>query len=189
MTDQDRLSELESLIVENNEKFFHIGRALKEIRDKSLYKLVLFETFEAYTRARWDMGRAHAYRLIKSYDVIRNLSPIGDKLPTNESQVRSLVRLSSSEQKRIWKDFLKTGREITALNIKKFIDEQKPDQECKTDLSDRITPEYMASITAMLEQVRVAQHDHWQKTSREAALLWNRVIQEKILSKVPGDEQ
>jgi hypothetical protein len=181
--DQQRLIQLETLIARNQEHFCEIGRALKEIRDNRLYKLALFETFEAYARARWDMGRAHAYRLIKSYEVIHNLSPIGDIVPANESQVRPLAQLEPGEQRRVWKNFLNSGTELTALNIKKFIDTQRTNPKNDPDLSDRIATEYMAAVKAMLEQVRVAQHDHWQKTSRQAALLWNRVIREKILSK------
>jgi hypothetical protein len=91
------------------------------------------------------------------------------------------------EQRRVWKDFLDSGTELTAQNIKRFItarDMKKPDPP---DWSDRITPEYMAAVKTMLEQVRVARHANWQGTSRQAALLWNRVVKEKILSKGTGD--
>ncbi len=184
----DHLTHLENLIARNQCHFHEIGKALKEIRDKRLYKLILFETFEAYTKARWDMGRAQAYRLIKSYMVIHNLSPIGDILPGNESQVRPLVQLDLLEQRKVWKDFLKTGMEITAPNIRKFITAgMKTDKIKPVDLTDQISKEYMEAVLMMLEQVRIAQNDHWQKTSRQAGLLWNRVIQEKILSKEPGN--
>ena len=184
---QKHLARLESVISRNQEHFCETGRALKEIRDNRLYKLALFDTFEAYTRARWDISRAHAYRLIQYCEVIRNLSPIGDVLPANESQVRHLASLKPLEQRRIWKDFLASGTELTAQNIKRFItarDMKKPDPP---DWSDRITPGYMAAVKIMLEQVRVARHDNWQGTSRQAALLWHRVIQENILSKEAGD--
>ncbi len=186
---QDRLTHLETIITRKHGHFCDMGKALKEIRDNRLYKIALFETFEAYTKARWDIGRAQAYRLIKSYEVIRNLSPIGDILPGNEFQVRPLVKLDPSEQRNAWKTFLKTGMEITAPNIKKFI------AECKTsakgipvvDLTDQISKDYMDAVMAMLEQVRIAQNDHWQKTSRQAGLLWTSVIREKILSRVSGN--
>ncbi len=55
------------------------------------------------------------------------------------------------------------------------------------DLTDQISDEYMVAVQQMMEQVRIAQHDHWQQTSRQAALLWNRVIREKILSKGAGN--
>lgn len=179
----ERLLELETLIARNQESFYKIGQALKEIRDNHLYKLTLFDTFEAYARARWDMGKSHAYRLIKSYEVIYNLSPIGDKMPANESQARPLARLDSLEQRSIWKAILNSGMELTARNIKKFIDAQKVSPEARSDLMEQISTDYLAAVKVMLEQVRVAQHDHWQKTSRQAALLWNRVIHERILSK------
>lgn len=182
--ENDRLIHLENMIARSQEQFYKMGRALKEIRDNRLYKLALFETFEAYVKARWDMGRAQAYRLIKAYEIICNLSPIGDILPANESQVRPLVQLKPIEQRTAWKNFLNTGMEMTALNIKKFIKgNRKPDKNGPADLSDQISCEYMAAVQTMLEQICVAQHDHWQKTSRQAALLWNRVIREKILFK------
>jgi hypothetical protein len=179
----NRLIELEALIVRSRDYFYDVGRALKEIRDKRLYKKALFETFGSYVKARWDMGRAHAYRLIAFYEVIRNLSPIGDILPTNESQARPLARFTPHQQRRLWKDFLKSGSEQTALSIKKFIDALKTEPKNSEDLTDRITQEYMVVVKAMMEQVRVSRQDHWQSTSRQAALLWNRVIREMILKR------
>mgnify|MGYP006935330289 CR=1 FL=1 len=179
----ERLLQLETLISRNQECFYKIGQALKEIRDNRLYKQALFDTFETYTRARWDMGKAHAYRLIKSYEVIYNLSPIGDKLPANESQTRPLAQLDFIEQRSIWKAIINSGMELTALNIKKFIDAQKEPPVNRPDLTRRISVVYMAAVKTMFEQVRIARNDLWQTTSQDAALLWNRVIQEKILSK------
>lgn len=179
----ERLIELETLIVHNQESFYKTGKALKEIRDNRLYKFALFDTFEIYARVRWDMSKASAYRMIKAYEVICHLSPIGDKLPANESQVRPLVQLDPIEQRSIWKEIINSGIELTAVNIKKFIDARKGSSENKTDLTTQISAEYMAAVQAMLEQVRVAQNDHWQKTSQQAALLWHRVIRERMLSK------
>jgi hypothetical protein len=187
---QDRLTHLENIIARNQCHFHKIGKALKEIRDSRLYKLILFETFEAYTKARWDLGKSHAYRLIQAYQVVNNLSPIGDILPDNEYQVRPLIKLDPLEQRTAWKTFLKTGMKITAPNIKKFIAGCEPSAKGKPvkDLTDRISKEYMDAVQAILEQVRIAQNDHWQKTSRQAALLWASVIREKISSKESGHE-
>ena len=148
----DQLTHLEDLIAHNQSYFHEIGKALKEIKDSRLYKLTLFETFEAYTRARWDMGKSHAYRLIDAYLIINNLSPIGDILPCNESQVRPLTQLDPIEQRKVWKNFLNTGIEITAPNIKKFIAEHKKvDKSKPADLTNQISKEYMDSVQTMLE--------------------------------------
>lgn len=178
--EQEHLARLETLISLNQEHFCQTGRALKEIRDNRLYKLALFDTFEAYTRTRWDISRAHAYRLITYCQVIHNLSPIGDVLPANESQVRHLARLGPFEQRRVWKDFLASGTDLTAQNIKRFIAARGMKKPDPPDLSNRITGEYMAAVKGMIEQVRAARNDHWRKTSRQAALVWHRVIQENI---------
>jgi hypothetical protein len=179
---QDRLTHLENIIAGNQYRFYEIGKALKEIRDSRLYKLTLFETFEAYARARWDIGRSQAYRLISACSVISNLSPIGDILPGNETQTRPLIQLGPTEQQKIWRDFLNTGMDINARNIKKFIDGCKAKEKNKpVDLTNRISSDYLNGVQEMLNQIQIAQNDHWQKTSRQAALLWNRVIREKIL--------
>jgi hypothetical protein len=179
---QDRLKQLEDIIAGNQYRFYEIGQALKEIRDLRLYKQALFNTFEAYARSRWDIGRSQAYRLIDAYSVINNLSPIGDRLPGNETQTRPLVPLSPPEQRKIWKDFLSTGGEITARNIKTFINERNAKEDSTPDRTDLINDEYMAAVQELLKQIRYAQNDHWQKTSRQAALLWHRVMQEAIVS-------
>lgn len=185
---QDRLTHLENIIAGNQNRFYEIGKALKEIRDSRLYKLTLFETFEAYARARWDIGRSQAYRLINAYNVIANLSPIGDRLPGNETQTRPLVQLDPVEQRKIWQELLNTGLELTARNIKKFIDERTAKENLKpTDRTGQISEEYRQTVQEMLNQVQVAQNDHWQKTSRQAALLWHRVIREKILATEPDN--
>ncbi|WP_457554202.1 hypothetical protein [Desulfobacula sp.] len=108
----DRLTRLENLIARNQCHFHKIGKALKEIRDSRLYKQTLYETFETHTRARWDMGRAQAYRLIKFYTVISNLSPIGDILPANEFQVRP--RSFDEQTKKCFVEMVKVSCDLSS---------------------------------------------------------------------------
>ncbi|WP_446012115.1 DNA methylase [Candidatus Electrothrix sp.] len=183
------MKHLETIIAKNQYRFYEIGQALLEIRDSRLYKQALFTSFETYARSRWDIGRSQVYRLIDAYSVINNLSPIGDRLPGNEAQTRPLVPLSPPEQREIWKAFLNTKVEVTARNIQNFINERKTKEDTATpDLVDRISDEYMAAVEEMLVQVKYALNDKWQQTSRQAALLWHRVIQEKIICRESGHE-
>lgn len=179
---QERLSHLESMIEKKQRSFYEIGKALKEIRDERLYRILLFETFEAYTKTRWDIGKSQAYRLIEACSVIDNLSPIGEILPENESQVRALTQLEPFDQRKIWREFLKTGKELTALNIRKFISScrNRPDKT-QVDETEIISDSYREAVQAMLDQISLAQNDGWQTTSRQAGLFWNRVMKEKIL--------
>lgn len=179
----ERLSDLEKIIADQRYYFYKIGKALKEIRDKRLYKIALFDNFEEYTKNRWDMSRSQAYRLINAFTVVNNLSPIGDKFPENEAQARLLTQFNQDKQCKIWSDFLKTGVEVTALNLRKFIlIKTKKQETVPDDQTNLISDNYMETVNAMLEQIRAAQNDGWQATSRQAALMWNHVMYEKILS-------
>jgi len=101
--------------------FFEVGSALAEIRDSRLYRCE-FPTFESYCRERWDMGRAHAYRLIESAGVVENLSPIGDGiLPANEAQARELIPYEPEIQKAVWQivtNTLPEGVKLTAGHVR-----------------------------------------------------------------------
>lgn len=69
--------------------FWAAGKALQTIRDARLYRTT-HATFEDYVEQRWQMGRAHAYRLIQAWPLAEALSPIGDTA-LNEAQVRAVL--------------------------------------------------------------------------------------------------
>lgn len=179
------LADLENIIETNRREFRRVGKALRRIRDGRLYRELLFDSFEAYVTDRWDMARSQAYRLMDASKVIDNLSPIGDGvLPQNESRARPLSRLKTIDQRNIWREFVESGTALNASNIRKFVNMRvkkapEPKPENRVDI---IAADFKAAVTAMFEQIRIAQNDHWQKTSRQAALFWLRVMKEKIKS-------
>lgn len=88
--EQATLAECEQVIERGLGTFVEVGQALLNIRDERLYRRD-FATFEDYCEERWNIKRAHAYRLIAASEVVANLSPIGDTpLPKNEGQARAL---------------------------------------------------------------------------------------------------
>jgi hypothetical protein len=181
---KSRLIELERVIESERHSFYKIGKALKEIRDDRLYRDLLFNSFEAYLRKRWELSRSHAYRLIEAYRVIDNLSSIGDVLPENEAQLRPLGHLAPHDQRRIWKDFLAAGMELSARNIKRFVSKHVSRKKARIDLTGVISPGYEQAVLSLMEQIRLAGQDGWRSTSREAGLFWLRVMRDKILAKV-----
>ena len=178
---EQRLAHLEAVIKKYRQDFYSVGKALKEIRDARHYHKLSFKSFESYLRIRWDMGRSHAYRLIDAFCVIDNLSPIGEILPKNEAQARPLTKLDAFTQRRLWRDFLKTGEKQSALNIKKFVSAHLGEQNTKAPLIEVISADYQQAVRAMLSQIRIAKNDDWRKTSQKTALYWNNVMKEKIL--------
>ena len=85
---QEQINRLESIIASNQRNLHCLGNALKQIRDHHFYRNLGFDSFEAYAKNRWDIGKSHAYRLIDAAQVIDNHSPIGDSLPLNEAFLR-----------------------------------------------------------------------------------------------------
>ena len=176
----ERLAQLEAVIKKYRQDFYSVGKALKEIRDGRHYHKLSFKSFESYVRIRWDLGRSHAYRLIEAVCVIDNLSPIGEVLPQNEAQVRPLTKLDAFSQRRLWREFLKTQKALSALNIKKFVSAHLGEQNSKAAFIEIISADYQQVVKEMLSQISLAQNDGWKSTSQATALYWNNVMKEKI---------
>ncbi len=175
-----RFEHLESVIRKYRRDFYTVGKALKQIRDGRHYQKLEFRNFESYVRVRWDMGRSHAYRLIEAFEVIDNLSPNGEQLPKNESQARPLTQLDPHSQRRVWREFLATGKKLSALNIKKFVAAHLGKQTPQKPFAEIISKQYQAAVRAMLAQIDIARNDRWRQTSQRTALYWNKVMNEKI---------
>jgi hypothetical protein len=103
---------------------FEVGRALRAICDAKLYK-GKWEKFEPYCKDRWDMSPKHAYRLIKTANVMDALK--GDKAvkvyPLNEAQIRPIAALLESKWVDAWKLVIKKAGtdKITARLIASVI--------------------------------------------------------------------
>ena len=86
--------------------FYDAGTALKEIRERRLYRSTHI-TFEAYCLDRFGYNRRHPYLLIEASKVVDNIEsecdPLDRILPTNERQVRPLTKLSKKQQIVAWK--------------------------------------------------------------------------------------
>jgi N6-adenosine-specific RNA methylase IME4 len=106
-SEQTELERWEAIIERGLNTFYEVGSALLTIRDKKLYRKN-FSTFEEYCRDKWEFSTRHAYRLIESAEVIRNLRPIGH-IPANEAQARELVPLESADQRLAWEVVLSTA--------------------------------------------------------------------------------
>jgi hypothetical protein len=95
------LNECEETIAAGLTTFIEVGGALLTINEGRLYRRD-FATFDEYCTARWQIGRAYAYRLM---DAVRALLTIGDTdlpLPTNEAQARELARVPEHLRTEVW---------------------------------------------------------------------------------------
>lgn len=94
------LAACEQIIGRHVLTYAETGSALKRIRDQQLYRH-RHETFDAYTRDRWQMDRHHAHRLIAASEVAKQLLPEGN-IPATEWQARPLAPLSPADQVAAW---------------------------------------------------------------------------------------
>ncbi len=126
----DEECDRQSLELRVERAFYEAGAALRELRDRRLYRST-HKTFEAYCRDRFGYQRAHSYRLIDCSAVVDNLSPIATPkmspngrqiLPTAERQVRPLIPLSPNQQREVWQQAVeKAGGKVPSGQIVKRI--------------------------------------------------------------------
>lgn len=160
-------TQLEAEIEQNLKGFKRVGYALSVIRDQRLYR-VDYDTFEEYCREAWDLGRPQAYRLIDSYVVVENLSPMGDKneaitfeiLPENERQARPLASLDQDQQIAVWQmviDIAKeTGCKITADLVQRCVSSYQ--HKKVSDLINKTRKYGERQVKVIPEEVQVVFH-------------------------------
>ncbi len=98
--EQREFGRAERTIAKGLKSFLEVGMALKEIRDKRLYRQQ-YDTFAEYVAKRWEMSRPRAYELCAASEVMADLSGIPDirVLPENEAQANPLTRLKITEHR------------------------------------------------------------------------------------------
>lgn len=98
--------------------FHRFGNNLAQIQHDRLYRDD-YPTFEAYIEERWDLSRGHAYRLMKSADVVASLSVDGPA-PESERQVRELAKVPEPQRQEVWDDAVSRaeGNQPTAEQVK-----------------------------------------------------------------------
>lgn len=93
------LETLETTISKGLETFVEVGNALAEIRDRRLDRQY-HESFDAYCREQWEIGRSRAYQLIHAAEVVAEVSTVVDApVPSNEAQARELGKIDGAEAK------------------------------------------------------------------------------------------
>jgi hypothetical protein len=162
---KEELERLEGIINKNLQSFYELGNALREIRDKRLYRDVLgFDTFEEYCKMKWGMGRNYINRYISSSDVVNNLVTMGTR-PTNERQARPLTRLEPEQQIEAWRKVVEIAPEgkITAALVTRVVKqiEKKYEPVGETQMDKKEYPYSDADdfVTIAISQLERIRHD------------------------------
>ncbi len=150
--ERNRLTDLEKVIEAKLGDFFEVGSALMEIKQKKLFRST-HDNFDKYCQTHWGMGRSYANKLIECAERI-SLLPAGVVKPTNEFQIRPLLKFEAEEFPQKWGQVLgKAGStRITAKTVKEALGLSK--KKRKKRKSGAANPK--AEINQVLDNIRAA---------------------------------
>ncbi|WP_062147238.1 hypothetical protein [Beggiatoa leptomitoformis] len=177
-----RLEELETTIAKELKAFYRVGNALAEIRDNRLYKLKGYKSFDAYCVEEWEMHRQHAHRLINASAVVKNLYPVGNKLPENEAQIRPLVGLSPEKQREVWQAVTSRNEPVTAKAVQAVIAEERIDPTVKAQAVELAINkgEWLGAVNGLNLILRTRSLQHTQQDALDNIHLKMNAISEQV---------
>ena len=127
--------------------FYESGCALRELRDRRLYRST-HRKFEDYCQERFGMTPRPAYYLIAATGVFENLQmrTNGSQiLPTSERQVRPLTKLKPESQRQVWQEAVDaaggkvpSGRLVKDAEKASYGSSREP--EAETGITSRVCP-------------------------------------------------
>lgn len=127
---EDEEKERHRLELKVERAFVEAGTALRELRDKRLYRST-HKTFEEYCQDRFGFSRRHPYRLIDAANVVENLEKFcvqfGHILPAKEFVCRPLTILRPDQQREVWQEILQEteGKHPTGKEVKSIVERLK----------------------------------------------------------------
>lgn len=122
---QDRLVRLAATVDKGLRSYIEAGKALREIRDRQLFKMVA-STFDEFCQSRWKMTPQHASRLINAAEVAEDVEPTGSRPPT-ERQARPLAALPREERAEAYREAIEeAGGEPRTEHIEAAVERRRP---------------------------------------------------------------
>lgn len=123
----DELCDRHRLELRVERAFYEAGTALRELRDRRLYRDT-HGTFEDYCKERFGYHRRRSYQLIDAADVLENLCTNGTQiLPNSERQVRPLTKLEPTQQVLAWQQAVESagGKAPSGRIVKSIVEQLK----------------------------------------------------------------
>ena len=163
LSEQAELAERESRIATGLETFQQVGNDLLAIRDKKLYLLTEYATWDAYLAGKWNITRSYASRLMSAANTATAL-PNGN-LIKNEYQARILAEYDPTLRSTI--ALIATARANTEQREVTATDFRVAGEVVSTaavtggvDLGDGTITPLDAALTQEQVEIVVRQHGH-----------------------------
>lgn len=159
--EREQLLALEREVVDS---FLSAARALREIRDRRLYR-ESHQNFEAYCEARFGYGKRLAYYYIDAANVADNLEKseqIVHVLPTSESQVRPLKGLEPDVQRLVWgRAVEKAQGKAPSINVVQETLKEVVGDEAKTEAGKPVKPGMVCIIRRSSDSFLADRTGYW----------------------------
>jgi hypothetical protein len=98
-SDLTTLKRCERVIKQGRKQFLAVGKALATIREKRLYRIKGFNTFEDYCQKKWNITRQYANRLVLAFRVQQDLeTTVSKPVLENPNQAKRFKDLDPEAQ-------------------------------------------------------------------------------------------
>ncbi len=203
ITEQERLTTLETIISGGLKTFIEVGLAFREIRETRLYRDT-HGTWAEYCSAKWGITKTHTDRKILAASVAENIkmTPIGAKYPVVlESHARPLSQLEPDEQVKIWEKVVSGAEEkkipVTAKLIKKTVSERTGRNQAEEKIAEEkrkktelYTEEFRDAYDRLGAIINQAIEDEWNSgLSMEAVKMHLSLLGNLVKKNDPEDRR
>ncbi len=163
--DQRDFKRLDKIVRGTASAFKECGLALKEIKDRKLWKTGGYKCWETYVREVLGMSAPHAHRLVTASQIAAELAetlPVGNALPavlpTSESQMRPLGSLKHPQQRsRAWAEAVNlSGGQPTAKTISEVVADVMADGDEGTSVKCKNQPTRAAEVLKVASKLQGA---------------------------------
>ena len=181
-TEATVLADCERVIERGQRVFLDTANALATIRDGRLYRAT-HDTFEAYCKNRWKIGRNYANKQIAAAKVVKTLGTTVPILPTAETQVRPLLEFDEADQPKVWEKVVRqitsdggdsqaiTARQITdAIEHEISKSEDEPFQKVKAQREAKAQASRARYVQSKTEKSKATRQRHQQEEQARAKL-------------------
>lgn len=119
------LAQLKNIVSRNLSATIDAGRALKEIRDRELWKEEGAASFQQFCIDNWGVSKQRAYQLIDTAKIVEALPPEQSTAVDSERVARELKKVPEAERTEVVKKAQESGA-VTGPSISKAAKELKP---------------------------------------------------------------
>jgi len=169
---------------------------LLEMYERDGWKALGYESWREYGQVEFGFSESRIYQLADAARVEENLSTIVEKdKPIQEGQLRPLTKLGTKQlQQEAWQKAVATAPDgnVTARHVSEVVNEMVYEEEIEARIKreeelrggmrkdEMMDPGFKEAFDAFYSELQGAQAVNWKRTSKKAALICVKMIENVI---------